>query len=311
MKSIKHNTGERNTPKNRALLQEVGIIGFGIYWYILEEITEGNVLELNDEFFNIYSSVFKVSEKELKNSIDTLLRLNIFILEKNMFTTKERQEIKQKRAEYGRKGMQERWGEKIKIKKPDSFIEQKPNRLETENFETEPTGDKLAELIKKAVSSRPVMPEVKKVIEEVKQDLQKIKPTRKKKPIAQDLGIIVSSTDFAELEKMSIKKPFKEVDFLPLFNRLKKELKPNSKGHIALTPTDKTNLKRLINVGYTEEDFIKVINTAFKNDWVKTNSMDIPTHVLRNENFERYLNKSQKDEAQEFKVNPTDKPIYK
>ncbi|CAF3742092.1 unnamed protein product, partial [Rotaria socialis] len=151
----------------------------------------------------------------------------------------------------------------------------------------------------------------KKAIEEAKQDLQKIKPTRKKKPIEQDLGIVVSGTDFAELEKMSIKKPFKEVDFLPLFNRLKKELKPNSKGHIALTPTDKTNLKRLINVGYTEEDFIKVINTAFKNDWVKTNSMDIPTHVLRNENFERYLNKSQKDEAQEFKVNPTDKPIYK
>ncbi|CAF3742108.1 unnamed protein product, partial [Rotaria socialis] len=139
------------------------------------------------------------ARKSLKNSIDALLRLNIFILEKNMFTTKERQEIKQKRAEYGRKGMQGRWGEKFKIKKPDSFIEQKTNQLETENFETAPTGDKLAELIKKAVSSRPVMPEVKKAIEEAKQDLQKIKPTRKKKPIEQDLGIVVSGTDFAEL----------------------------------------------------------------------------------------------------------------
>ena len=99
MKSIKHNYGERNTPKIRALLHEVGVIGFGIYWYILEEIYEGNILELNEEFYKIYSSVLKISENELKNSIDAILRLNIFILDNNTITTKERQEIKEKRRQ--------------------------------------------------------------------------------------------------------------------------------------------------------------------------------------------------------------------
>ena len=65
-------------------------------------------------------------------------------------------------------------------------------------------------------------------------------------------------------------------------------------GSKTLTTTSKSNLKKLIEAKYTEEDFIDVINEMFKSNWVIQTGNDTPEHVLRENNFERYFNKAQK-----------------
>ena len=82
--------------------------------------------------------------------------------------------------------------------------------------------------------------------------------------------------------------------FLDLFNKIKKENLPMSTGSKTLTTTSKSNLKKLIEAKYTEEDFIDVINEMFKSNWVIQTGNDTPEHVLRENNFERYFNKAQK-----------------
>lgn len=59
-----------------------------------------------------------------------------------------------------------------------------------------------------------------------------------------------------------------------------------------LTDTDYNNLKKL-KESYTNEDFKKAIPNLFKNQWAKDTNNQSPSHFLRVENFNKYLNASE------------------
>ena len=58
----------------------------------------------------------------------------------------------------------------------------------------------------------------------------------------------------------------------------------------SLTKTDLNNLKKLQDDGYTPDDFDHAFNVMYFSEWVKDNNMATPSHYLRNDNFQKYLN---------------------
>lgn len=295
MKSVKHILGERNTVGMRALIQEVGIKGFGVYWYFVEEMNEKVNLEINDGFYNLYAVVFKIEPEEVKNIISVMLKYNILIMDGKKLITSDLLKIRKIRSEAGVKSMEKRWKDQEKKEIIKVVSEEKK-------------GDKLEEMIKQAIAKAPP----KEAPKEKPIELPEKKPTRRKATVKQDPSEIkVSSEDFDKLEGMDIKTPLKEWEFLPMFNEIKLQYKPNSKGNQALSPTDKTNLKRLVSTGYSKEDFTKAIHGQMCSKWVVDNDMQVPTHILRNENFVRYLEKSTYKIEKVFKANLTDEPVYK
>jgi hypothetical protein len=77
--------------------------------------------------------------------------------------------------------------------------------------------------------------------------------------------------------------------FLLWFNK-KKELNNGVKGKFkVLTFTDENNLNKLLN-SYNLKDFNYAIVNLFNSEWAKENNMITPSHFLRVENFNKYLN---------------------
>ncbi|AHK11400.1 hypothetical protein F132_54 [Flavobacterium sp. phage 1/32] len=266
-----HGYGERNSIKLKALTQETGIKGYGVYWFILEYLhEEENVLELKEVNLKGLALQFKITLEELNSIIESLTRYELFVLKgKILFSeevgvkVKRTQEIAKKRSVAGKRS--------VKIRKQNKNQEE--------------------------VLINPINEE-----EPVTVIFEEIKPIEKPKP---------KPRTKKEAPKKIEKSSFKEWEFLTLFNELKLEKKPKAKGHTVLTSTDKKNFLKLTECGYGREEFTLVINTAFENKWVKENDMDIPEHVLRHNNFERYLNQSQSKKTKEFVENQTEEIVYK
>ena len=86
-------------------------------------------------------------------------------------------------------------------------------------------------------------------------------------------------------------KPFKEKKekFLNWFN-IQKKIKTGVKGKFkVLTSTDDKNLKKLFK-DYSTDEFAIAVNNLFKSKWAIENNMLTPSHFLRVENFNKYLN---------------------
>jgi hypothetical protein len=77
--------------------------------------------------------------------------------------------------------------------------------------------------------------------------------------------------------------------FLSWFNSSKKKYTGVVGKFKTLTSTDETNLRKL-KKSYTSEDFNKAIPNLFKNSWAKETNNLTPSHFLRVENFNKYLN---------------------
>ena len=91
--------------------------------------------------------------------------------------------------------------------------------------------------------------------------------------------------------------------FLLWFNK-KKELNNGVKGKFkVLTFTDENNLKKLLN-SYNLKDFNYAIVNLFNSEWAKENNMITPSHFLRVENFNKYLNQEHK--KQKLVIHPKD-----
>lgn len=84
----------------------------------------------------------------------------------------------------------------------------------------------------------------------------------------------------------------KEAQFLELFNRLKSELKGRKSTTKALIGTTESNFKKLVKAGYNAEDFEGAIIAMFRDpeQWAVSTFNDNPEHLLRPDNFARYLN---------------------
>lgn len=68
-----------------------------------------------------------------------------------------------------------------------------------------------------------------------------------------------------------------------------------------LSKTDINNLKQLKELKFENSDWEKAFITMSKNQWVMDNNMCNPSHYLRNDNFQKYLNQYEPDSTQEFK----------
>ena len=91
--------------------------------------------------------------------------------------------------------------------------------------------------------------------------------------------------------------------FLLWFNK-KKELNNGVKGKFkVLTFTDENNLNKLLN-SYNLKDFNYAIVNLFNSEWAKENNMITPSHFLRVENFNKYLNQEHK--KQKLVIHPKD-----
>ena len=76
--------------------------------------------------------------------------------------------------------------------------------------------------------------------------------------------------------------------FLTWFNKQKEIHTNKSGGFKALSKTDLSNLKQL-KASYNNEDFERAFKGMANNPWVKENNAMNPTHFLRVDNFNRYL----------------------
>lgn len=94
--------------------------------------------------------------------------------------------------------------------------------------------------------------------------------------------------------------------FLESFVRIKTEKTGRKNTTRGISDTTSRNLRTLLDRGYTPEEMEDVITEAITRDYVLTNNLDNPDHVLREANFDRYYNavqakKQAKAEQQEVK----------
>ncbi len=100
---------------------------------------------------------------------------------------------------------------------------------------------------------------------------------------------IHSNTELnSNIKKLSNKE--RESRFLILFNKLKKS-KTGSGNFKVLSTTDKNNLKNLRDYG--SDEFKIAINEMLDNKWAKDTGNQTPSHILRIDNFNRYLSSAQ------------------
>jgi hypothetical protein len=67
-----------------------------------------------------------------------------------------------------------------------------------------------------------------------------------------------------------------------------------------LSPTDINNLTKLKELEFENHDWEKAFISMNKSEWVINNKMCNPSHYLRNENFQKYLNQYEPNSEQEF-----------
>lgn len=78
--------------------------------------------------------------------------------------------------------------------------------------------------------------------------------------------------------------------FLKMFNETKLRVRGKLlKEHLTLTKTDTNNFNQLLKAGYQPPDFLYAIEAMLCADYPKQNALDNPAHVLRNDNFLKYL----------------------
>lgn len=104
-----------------------------------------------------------------------------------------------------------------------------------------------------------------------------------------------------------MKSTFSSIEFIKLFNEIKTREKGRKGVARGLSDKDERNFKKLLKRGFEIKDFELAITQMFQDpsQWAVSSGNDIPTHFLRSDNFERYLNAAlnkQKEEEQKEAV---------
>lgn len=277
-KAIKHELG---IYEKTEIIRSTGISGYGVYWFLEEYIHQvrGNCLSDEEVKLTPISEELGITMKELRSVMKVCLRLNLFY----------------------------QIGDKILSKALDKKID--PKLSEVRRIAN-------AAGLKKRLENKktPIKVEVKKNKEvkkndKVKEIIFKTPPPKTPEP---------PKPDIPKLELILEEEPdkntkIKEWEFLALFNELRIEVKPKARGMLTLSPTDKTNFKKLVEAGYTRDDFKVAIKEQLSSDYVLENGLDTPEHILRMGNFQRYISKSDKVEKKtnKFVNKETNDPDFK
>ena len=109
---FQHDSNARNDEKILELRCEFGNEAYAIYFMLLESMSETSNGYLNKEAIGGLSLGYNIAKDKLSAIIDKCIELNLFILEKNLFTSKRMQEhleFRQKLQRAGKKGAKARW----------------------------------------------------------------------------------------------------------------------------------------------------------------------------------------------------------
>ncbi len=98
-----------------------------------------------------------------------------------------------------------------------------------------------------------------------------------------------SNTNLKNLRNKELNKTQRVENFLIWFNLQKKKHTGKKGKYKMLSKTDENNLFKLLGK-YDYSDFEEAIPKMFDNDWAKESNNQTPTHFLRNDNFNKYLN---------------------
>jgi hypothetical protein len=267
-KTIKHQISNH---KRDEIIKETGIAGYGAYWFLEESLhtARGNALFYSDEDINTLAGQINTTVKEIQKVIKVCLKLRLFYIEgTRLFTEALRRDISPEMSE----------------KRKKAHLAGLKKRLENK-------AKKLNEII--VVDAEVLKPEASKAPAKVKKA-----PAIKKEPkIKQPISDPEPEAPLLELKIEEAPKKveaFKEWQFSALFNEIRTAKKPNARGMLALSPTDKSNFKKLIDAGYKKEDFVLAISGQMESEYVMENGLDTPEHILRIGNFQRYISKSSK-----------------
>lgn len=82
-----HDRDMRNHRKIKAVRNKFGILGYGVWVMILEDLTgsDGNVLEYSDETFELMSGDYGVSVAEIRAVLDYCIKLELLFNEGGFF----------------------------------------------------------------------------------------------------------------------------------------------------------------------------------------------------------------------------------
>jgi len=106
------------------------------------------------------------------------------------------------------------------------------------------------------------------------------------------------------------KEETREEKFLSWFNN-QKEKHTGKKGKFkVLSKTDTNNLKKLLDT-YSHDDFKEAIPNLFKSEWARTHNGFSPSHFLRIDNFNKFLNQDTGEVSNDPMVNYVKQHIAK
>jgi hypothetical protein len=91
--------------------------------------------------------------------------------------------------------------------------------------------------------------------------------------------------------------------FLNWFNQTLKHYKKVEGKFKTLNKTDVNNLKQLKQLNYTQTDWLNAFKAMYESKWVQDNKMCTPSHFLRNENFQKYVNQIDELKDEQWKPN--------
>lgn len=84
-------------------------------------------------------------------------------------------------------------------------------------------------------------------------------------------------------------------NFILWFNQQKKKATGKDSNLKVLSTTDDNNLKKLLDGGYEIAEFQIAFNNMLKSEWVKQNGMASISHLIRLDNFNKYLTQGEND----------------
>ena len=156
------------------------------------------------------------------------------------------------------------------------------------------------------------VPQSEPQVEQLSEPLLTLLPTHIYKLITNNPKLITEKLESwinFESKKPKEKSLQEKVDgFIGWFNNQKKihtGIEGKTKG---LSKTDENNLKKLLKV-YDFTDFGKAIPNMFKNQWAKETNNLVPSHFLRVDNFNKYLN-TEPTKSNHSTFDDKGKPVY-
>lgn len=153
-----HDANARNDEKILMLRAEHGMEGYGIYWALLEMMFESSDTKLSHSKVKGIAVSYNTAITLLEDVINTAISEQLFVSDGEKFWSESLirrkgkfQDLKKKKSEAGKKGMEKRWGKQQKDNTditPDNTVITKDNKVKESKGKESKTNNYSAEFDK-------------------------------------------------------------------------------------------------------------------------------------------------------------------